>query len=45
MDNNESINVVKYENYKKQNERLKKALNMSFLVIGIFMVCTNLTTS
>lgn len=37
MDNNESINVVKYENYKKQNERLKKALNNHFYLEAVFI--------
>ena len=37
MNNNESNNFVKYENYKEQNERLKKALNNHFYLEAVFI--------
>lgn len=37
MNNNETNNFVKYENYKEQNERLKKALNNHFYLEAVFI--------
>ena len=37
MTNNETNNFVKYENYKEQNERLKKALNNHFYLEAVFI--------